>query len=264
MTSGVSVALERRSAKPRLPPWVSRWWHSRLGGQLVWEITLVFGLLALYRLGRFLSRDQVAAAFDHATAVLDVERRLGLAVESHVQHVVLEHRWLTSLANQYYVRVHFPITILFLVVTYIRTPDLYRYIRNLFVIVTGLGLVMHALYPLAPPRMLPGFTDTIARYGPAIYERSDVASVANQYAAMPSMHFGWAALVAYGVIRAGHGRWRWIVVAHPIATLLAITATANHYWLDAAVAGLLIAIGVRLVHDPTEAPAAASAPAAAP
>ena len=175
-----------------MAPLLSRWWHSRLGAQLVWEVALVFALLALYRLGRFFSRDQVSAAFDHASTILEVERRLGLAVESHVQAVVLDHRWMISAVNQYYVRVHFPITILFLVVTYIRTPGLYRYLRNLFVIVTGLGLVMHALYPLAPPRMLPGFTDTIARYGPAIYERSDVASVANQYAAMPSMHFGWA------------------------------------------------------------------------
>ena len=88
-----------------------------------------------------------------------------------------------------------------------RHPDLYRHVRNLFVIVTGLGLVMHAVYPLAPPRMLPGFIDTIARYGPSIYERSDVASVANQYATMPSMHFGWAVLVAYGAVQTGRRWW---------------------------------------------------------
>ena len=195
--------MERRSHRPRLPLLLSRWWQSRLGAQLVWEVALVFALLGLYRLGRFVARDQVCRPVDHdGRPSSSSNGTWALAVESPRQQVVLEHRWLISVVNQYYVRVHFPITILFLVVTYIRTPDLYRYIRNLFVIVTGLGLVMHVLYPLAPPRMLPGFTDTIARYGPSIYERSDVASVANQYAAMPSMHFGWAALVAYGIIRA--------------------------------------------------------------
>jgi len=260
----VSVAFERRSTRPRTTPSLTGWWHSRLGAQLLREVGLVVGLLALYRLGRYLSRDQVASAFDHAAAVLSFEKQLGLAVESHVQSIVLEHRWLTNALNQYYVRVHFPVTIAFLVITYVRTPELYRHVRNLFVIVTGLGLVMHAVYPLAPPRMLPGFIDTIARYGPSIYERSDVASVANQYAAMPSMHFGWAVLVAYGVVRAGNGRWRWIVVAHPVATLVAITATANHYWLDAAVAGVLIVVAIRLTDDagPALVPLPAGAQAA--
>ena len=92
--------------------------------------------------------------------------------------------------------------------------------------------------------MMPGFVDTIALYGPSIYDRADVSSVANQYAAMPSMHFGWAVLVAYGVVQMGRRWWRWVFIAHPVITLLAITATANHYWLDAAAAGVLVVIGV--------------------
>jgi hypothetical protein len=208
------------------------------------EVGLVAGLLSLYRLGRYLGRDQVTSAFDHAGAILRFEAQLGLAFEADVQRVVLEHQWLVSFLNQYYVRAHFPVTVAFLVVAYVRSPDVYRHMRNLFVIVTGLGLALHVLYPLAPPRMMPGFVDTVARYGPAIYARSDVASVANQYAAMPSMHFGWAVLVAYGIIRASRHPWRWLAIIHPAITLVAITATANHYWLDAAVAGVLIGVGV--------------------
>lgn len=225
------------------------------------EVGLVAALLSLYRLGRYLSRDQVASAFDNARAVHSFESHLGLAIEADVQRVVLEHHWLISFLNQYYVRAHFPVTIAFLVVAYVRAPDIYRHMRSLFVSVTGLGLVLHALYPLAPPRMMPGFIDTVARYGPAIYERSDVASVANQYAAMPSMHFGWAALVAYGVVRASRRPWRWLAVAHPAITLVAITATANHYWLDAAVAGLLIGVGVLVAN---RAPRRQESPASPP
>jgi hypothetical protein len=220
---------------------LSTWWHGRYGAALAREAVLVAALLLLYRLGRYLSRDHVASAFDHAQAVLAFERGLGLAVEADVQRLVLAHQWLVSFLNHYYVRAHFPVTVTFLVVAYLRAPFLYGHMRRLFVVVTGLGLAMHVVYPLAPPRMLPGFVDTVARYGPAIYERSDVASVANQYAAMPSMHFAWAVLVAYGVIQGLRSRWRWVAVAHPVLTLFAITATANHYWVDAAVAGLLMA-----------------------
>ena len=227
-----------------------RWWQSRHGAELIREVGLVVGLLLMYRLGRYLSRDHVAAAFDNATAVLHFEAHFGLAVEADIQGLVLPHHWLTTLLNQYYVRVHFPATVAFLVVMYLRAPIRYRHMRRLFVVVTGLGLALHVAYPLAPPRMMPGFVDTIARYGPAIYERSDVASVANQYAAMPSMHFAWALLIAYGLIHGGGHPLRWLAAAHPVITLLAITATANHYWVDAAAAALLLIPGLLVANHP--------------
>jgi hypothetical protein len=71
-----------------------------------------------------------------------------------------------------------------------------------------------------------------------------VASIANQFAAMPSLHFGWAFLVAYGVVRALRTRWRWLIALHPAITLAAIVITANHYWLDAVVALALIALAL--------------------
>jgi hypothetical protein len=64
--------------------------------------------------------------------------------------------------------------------------------------------------------------------------------VANQFAAMPSVHFGWALLVGLGVILLTRGRWRWLALLHPAVTLLVITATANHYWLDSVVAAVLV------------------------
>jgi hypothetical protein len=76
-----------------------------------------------------------------------------------------------------------------------------------------------------------------------------VGSMANQFAAMPSLHFGWAVLVAYGVVRALHTRWRWLIVAHPIITLAAIVITANHYWLDALVALALIGAAMALQRE---------------
>jgi hypothetical protein len=98
------------------------------------------------------------------------------------------------------------------------------------------------VFPLAPPRMMPGFIDTMAVFGPNSYADDRVASLANQYAAMPSVHFAWAVLIAYAVVRCSRSPLRWLIVVHPVMTLAAIILTANHYWLDAAVALLVLAI----------------------
>jgi PAP2 superfamily len=207
---------------------------------LLREAGVVGALLLLYRLGRMLGRHESARAFDNARDVLGLEDRLGLDTELSLQRATLGHPGLIRLLNRYYASVHFGASMVFLVLVYVRGPKLWAHIRFLFVTVTAAALVIHLLYPLAPPRMLEGYVDTIARYGPAIYDRSAVGSMANQFAAMPSLHFGWAVLVAYGVVRALHTRWRWLIVAHPIITLAAIVITANHYWLDALVALALI------------------------
>jgi PAP2 superfamily len=211
-------------------------WRSRYGAPLAGQVAVILALLLLYRLGRTLGQDEAPRAFDNARDVLAIEDRLGIDTELSFQRAVLDHTGLLRLLNRYYASVHFPASVAFLIFIYVRAPKLVAHIRFLFVAVTAAGLILHLVYPLAPPRMLNGYVDTIARYGPAIYDRSAVASTANQFAAMPSLHFGWAVLVAYGVVRALNTRWRLLIVLHPAITLAAIVLTANHYWLDALVA----------------------------
>ena len=113
------------------------------------------------------------------------------------------------------------------------------------------GLLLHVLYPLAPPRMFPnlGFVDTGRAVGPASYGHGSAYSgFANQFAAMPSLHFGWALAVAWSVIIATRRRVRWLIVLHPFLTLAAIVLTANHYWLDAIAATALFAGALLLDH----------------
>jgi PAP2 superfamily len=43
------------------------------------------------------------------------------------------------------------------------------------------------------------------------------------------------------VITASRSRWRWLAVLYPMLTTLVVVVTANHYWLDGVVAGLLVA-----------------------
>jgi uncharacterized membrane protein len=106
-------------------------------------------------------------------------------------------------------------------------------------------MVIHALYPLAPPRMVPGlgFVDTVAQFGPTVYSSGSVtADEANRLAAMPSLHAGWALLVAIAVVSASRHPWRWWVMLHPALMTLTIIATANHWWLDAVFGFSLVAV----------------------
>ena len=146
--------------------------------------------------------------------------------------------------------VHFPLTALFLVWGYLRRPPSdYRWARRLIITMTALALLIHTAMPLAPPRMMSrlGFVDTMATIGPSAYEGS-AATVANQFAAMPSLHVGWALLLSVVVIRTTKPRWKWITLAHPAITTLVVVVTANHYWLDALVAAALL--GRHAGHQP--------------
>ena len=226
------------------------WWRSRYGARLAKEAAVIAALLVLYRLGRMLGRDESARAFDNAREVLALEDRLGIDNELSVQRAVLDETGVIRLLNRYYASAHFAASMAFLVFVYVWAPRLVAHIRFLFVTVTAAALVIHLVYPLAPPRMLHGYVDTIERYGPSIYGgRSAVGQLANQFAAMPSLHFGWAVLVAYGVVRALDTRWRWFVVLHPVITLAAIVITANHYWLDALAAVALIGAAMALERE---------------
>ncbi|MEM8621800.1 MAG: phosphatase PAP2 family protein, partial [Actinomycetota bacterium] len=66
-----------------------------------------------------------------------------------------------------------------------------------------------------------------------------VAAISNQYAAMPSMHIGWATWCAIAVWPLLRRRWaKGLLLLYPAATLFCIVVTANHFWIDG-VGGLL-------------------------
>lgn len=207
------------------------------------EVGLVVGLYLMYRHIRFLVRDRQLEAFANAADVVRWEQALGIFHELSLQRRVLSSDELVAFLGRYYATAHFPVTVavvLWIFVCHRRT--VYPALRFLMVTVTLSALVLHVVFPLAPPRMMNhlGFVDTLAVYGPDIYSTSAARSTANQFAAMPSLHFGWAVIVAWAVMQAVPNRWGALAWLHPAITLLAITATANHYWLDSIVALALI------------------------
>ncbi|CAM5653539.1 inositol phosphorylceramide synthase [Streptomyces avidinii] len=221
--------------------------------RLVRELLLVAGLFAVYKCGRMLATGRTDEAFRNATRVWDAERTLRLPGEGLVQRLLLHGDALVHTANTYYAAVHFPATVLFLVWLYVRRPAHYLWTRRVLAVLTGAALAIHLAFPLAPPRMLAAthLIDTGQVYGPTVYGAAPAAdTMANQFAAMPSLHFGWALMLALGMIAATSSRWRALWLLHPLVTLLVVVGTANHYWLDAAVAALLLGAALLLVPRP--------------
>ncbi len=218
--------------------------------RIVREIVLLAVLFGVYNLGRLISAQHAGAAFDNADALMQFQSWIGLPSEAQVQQLALQIPDLAQTANRYYASVHFPLTAIVLLWMLVRRPAEYAKARWALASLTGLALIGHLVFPLAPPRMFPqlGWIDTALVLGQSVYSANAESGLANQFAAMPSLHVGWAFMVAVFLIRATTSRWRWLWIAHPVATFAVVVVTANHYWLDGLVA-IALAIPLVLIFD---------------
>jgi PAP2 superfamily protein len=205
-------------------------------------ITVFYGVYMVIRL--VVSPIGTASAFAHADQVLSVERALGLDIELGLNRTLLELPWLARTANIFYTTAHFVVTLSVLIWLYRRRPGHYRWLRTALMVATLAALTGFWLYPLAPPRFLPGygFIDPVtALHTFGLYSAPGSGDLTNQYAAMPSMHAGWALWCGLVLVRLASERWvRVLGVLYPVATVLVILATANHYTLDAVVGAVLV------------------------
>ncbi|MFN8026274.1 MAG: phosphatase PAP2 family protein [Acidimicrobiia bacterium] len=231
---------------------LARWWHSRLGARFGRELALVVGLLLVYKYGRHLvAEGHVHEALQNAREVIGFERALGVFSEARLQDLVDGNLTIIRFLNGYYLVAHAAVTAAAFLWLYLRHWPVYRRFRNVMVTMTLVGLAVHMGFPLAPPRMFPkfGFVDTAKLFGPAAYGNgSPYKGFANQFAAMPSLHFGWALVIAWAVFLATRSRWRYLALLHPFFTLAAIVLTANHYFADAFAAVVLFAISLTVDH----------------
>ncbi len=223
--------------------------RTRRRGGIKWaaasrELIAMALLFCIYKFGRSVHSVDVSVAYDNARAVWDLERWVHLPNELSAQNAILAGDSLVRFANIYYVWMHWPVTVAFLLWMYFRRPMIYPSVRSAIIGITFIALILHLAFPLAPPRMLSdlGFVDTGALYGPSLYGPPEQATVINQYAAMPSLHVGWAMLVAAGLVAALNSPWRWLWLLHPTLTAVAVVVTANHYWLDGIAACVLLGV----------------------
>lgn len=174
------------------------------------------------------------------------ERRLHLPSEAWLQRLLSGHSPLMRGAGLYYAGVHFVAMGVFLAWVFARHRARYRQVRWWLVAFTALAAFVQAV-PVAPPRLVPGLgvVDAAARLGISVYPSGGLRDP-GQLIAMPSVHVGWAAIVALGLLRLGRGPWRWIGVAHLALTVVVVVVTGNHYWLDGVAALFLLAGAVAL------------------
>lgn len=235
----------------------SRWVARRGRARLVRELTLLAALYALYSLSRVLVDVAPEEAVQRGLAVLGVERALGLDVEHGMVDALLGRPGAALLAGYLYASLHYTVTPAVLLWLYRCHPLRYATARTVLAGSTLLALVGYWRWPTAPPRLLPGnaYPDVLSLYSQWGWWGADASAprglgaLTNEYAAMPSMHVGWALWCGLAVLVLARRPWvRLLGAAYPVLTVLVVLATSNHYLLDAvAGAAVVLAVGTAAV-----------------
>jgi hypothetical protein len=217
-------------------------WFSRRHN-LVAEAAVVVGLYALYELSRGLVANDPPVAEHHARMVVSLERSLHVFVEGRVQNAADALPGLIGALGFFYLTLHLAVTGACLIWLHRRRPDVFPFVRSTLLLASGLALVGYLAFPTAPPRLAAiGITDTISQ-GHVSLNHGFVSSLYNPFAAVPSMHFGYAIVVGVTLVRyGGHAVLRAFGVLYPALVLLVIVATGNHFLFDAAAGAAVAAI----------------------
>ena len=218
------------------------------------ELALLVLLFVAYSVGRLLGHPALPTAVAHARDLLHIEALLHLDIELQANELLDSVPLLALMGSYYYALLHYLVTPAVLLWAYHARPLHYRRVRNALVIGSAIGLVGFTLIPMAPPRMLPGYVDTLATtaqhgwWGGDASAPRGLGAMTNQLAAMPSLHVGWALWCAWVVFTLTKRRWvRIAAIAYPIGTSLVVVGTANHYVLDAVAGVLVMLIGIHVV-----------------
>jgi len=229
------------------------------------ELGIVLGFYYVYQTIRSLADlgGVKARAHSNANHLVSLEKTLFIYHEQSIQQAFLGATWFIKAMNVYYGTLHFIITAGLLIWLYVKRHGAYQRMRNLLGATTALALIGYWAFPLAPPRLYehcdgtipalgpegglvkpPCFVDTLEKIGGLWnYQSSAAKAIANAYAAMPSLHFGWALWCGIVIWKnVGGRRGQVLAVVYPFLTLFAIVVTANHYFLDAA-GGVVILLG---------------------
>jgi PAP2 superfamily len=241
--SAARVAADARAALAARKPVRTHWWV---------ELLAIGWLLFLYDAVNNLAPLRLPTALGNARGILHVERVLHIDPELSLDRWLTAHHTLAQILANYYDNAHFVVTLGLLGYLWWKRTDIYRPLRNVLVLVNVLGFVVFWLFPVAPPRMLDGFTDVVAQTGAfGSWHTGSLASQANQLAAMPSLHMAWAGWCTLALWRISERRWlRALALLYPCVTAFAVLSTGNHFVLDIFGGLLVLAISVWLVGSP--------------
>jgi hypothetical protein len=218
----------------------TRWWGEALViAWLVWVYDAITNLAPL----------RLHVALGNAQDILGLERSLSIDPERALDQWLAGHHTLGLVISDYYDNAHFVVTLSLLGWLWWRRADLYRPLRNSLVLVNVLAFVVFWRYPVAPPRMLDGFTDIVESTGAiGSWHSGALASQANELAAMPSLHIAWAVWCTVALWRITERVWVRVAGAlYPCLTAFAVLCTGNHFVLDILGGVAVIAIALLIV-----------------
>ena len=236
-----------------------RWWREGL---------YILGFYGVYTLVRDLQGSaggtsavarSTRTALAHAHDIIRIERDLHIFGEQQIQHAFIHAKLFIQATDLYYGSAHFVVTAIALIWLYRKAPQRYPLWRNTLALTTALALIGFAVFPLMPPRLLDlfgghyGFVDTLERFGGSwSFDSDTMQHISNQYAAMPSLHFAWAAWCTCVLLPGVRRPWvKALVIAYPLLTVFAIIVTANHFFLDAFGGAIVFAVGYLLARIAT-------------
>lgn len=230
--------LSEQPAQLKLRPW----WQ---------ELLVVGGFYFLYEWVASVTSGSRTQAMRDAGLEVKVERGMHIFNERAFQQGFLPQTWLIKTSDVFYTTVHFVLPVVVLVWLYTKAPNRYARWRNTFAWMTLISLGIFVLFPVAPPRLLPasfGFVDTLAKVGGGgPFESYLMKSAGDAYAAMPSLHFAWAAWCALALAPIVRNRLvKTLLWADPAITAFVVIVTANHYYLDLVAGGAVLAAGIAL------------------
>ena len=208
------------------------------------EALLVLGLYGLYELARGVVVGQAGEAEQHAHHLVALERSLHVFHEATVQRAAHELPGLIGLLGTAYLTLHLTVTVAVLLWLHQRRPAAFAFVRTTLLLASGLALIGFLVYPTAPPRLAGiGIADTVSN-GHISLNHGLVSSLYNPYAAVPSMHIGYALVVGASLLRYGRTPLvRALGVLYAPAVLLVVVATGNHFFVDAGAGALVAGLG---------------------
>jgi hypothetical protein len=173
-------------------------------------------------------------ALRNAARIVALERRLRIDVEPTVQRALVGRKRVIGALNTGYMTLNVLVTVGSLVRLHARGHPEYHRMRRAAVCATLAAQPAFLLFPAAPPRMLPGFTDTVSDLSGIDLDGRVISTLYDPIAAMPSIHLAYA-VVSAGVIRdtASSSVTKALACAYPPLVFATVVATANHYVLDA-------------------------------
>jgi hypothetical protein len=213
------------------------------------EVAIGLGVYAAYLAirGVKLHTDGRARAARNAERIVALERRLGIHVEPELQRLLLPRARLVAVLNVAYVALNVGLTVGRLVHLYRRRDPRFHGLRRAAVLTTLGAQPVFLLFPVAPPRTLDHFIDTIEEVSGLDLDRGLVAELYDPIAAMPSIHVAYAVVTAAGIsatVRSAPARG--LALAYPPLVALVVFATANHYVVDALAGAGLAGAALRL------------------